>query len=163
VKNEIYKVIFITAVFLFSCNRGTKNPALRTDDNYFKNAEQCFIAVYQKDSAFLKFKTIQNGKIQGRLVIKYSEPEPNALEKEFYHGEITGKFTKDTLFADFVFADGKNRVLYRNPIALLRKNNKLVLGFGAIVNYLGRSWFIHRQAINFTRSRFQFVPTECNN
>jgi hypothetical protein len=162
-KNEIYKVILFISLFLFSCNHDTKNTARRTGDNYIKNPEQCFIAVYRKDTAFLRFKTMPKGKIQGRLVIKYAEPEPNALEKEFYHGEITGKFTKDTLFADYVFADGKNRTLYRNPIALLRINNKLVLGFGAIVNYLGRSWFIHRRAINFNKSRFQFVPTKCNN
>ena len=73
-----------------------------------------------------------NHKIQGRLVIKYAELEPDALQKEFYHGEITGKFSRDTLFADYIFADGKNGTLYRNPIALLRKNNKLVLGSGAI-------------------------------
>jgi hypothetical protein len=162
-KNQIYNLIFFISVFLFGCNRGTKNTAPQPDSyKLIKSPEQCFIAVYQKDSAFLKFKTMPNHKIQGRLVIKYAELEPDALQKEFYHGEITGKFSRDTLFADYIFADGKNGTLYRNPIALLRKNNKLVLGSGAIENYLGKSWFINHKAINFNKSRFQFVPAKCN-
>jgi hypothetical protein len=164
-KGELYKLIFFISVFMFSCNNDTKNTALQYDDNYklIKSREQCFIAIYQKDSAFLKFKTMPNDKIQGKLIIKYSELEPNALEKEFYHGEIRGQFKKDTLFADYIFADGTKGTVYRNPIALLKKSNKLVLGFGAIENYLGKSWFINHKAINFNKSRFQFVPTKCNN
>src|SRR5258708_11745554 len=160
-KNEIYKVIFFVSVFLFSCNRGTKNT-MRNDDNYklIQGPEQCYTAIYQKDSAFLRFKTLPDGKIRGSLVIKYAEPEPDALEKEFYHGQIKGQFNMDTLFADYFFADGTKSTLYRNPIALLKKNNKLVLGFGAIKSYLGKSWLMNHQAINFNKGRFQFVPAE---
>jgi hypothetical protein len=159
-KNEIYKLIFFISVFLFSCNHPTKNV---DDYKLIKGPEQCFIAIFQKDSAFLKFKTMPNGGIRGGLIIKYSEPEPNELKKHFYHGEITGRFTKDTLFADYSFADRTEKTIYVNPIALLRKGNKLVLGFGAIETYLGRSWLINHKSINFNKSRFQFVPTECNN
>ena len=159
-KNEIYKLIFIIPVFLFSCNINTKN----TDDyKLIKGPEQCFIAIFKKDSAFLKYKTMPNGEIRGRLVMKYAELEPNASEKEFYHGKIIGKFTKDTLFADYIFADRAEKIIYTNPLALLRKGNKLVLGFGAIETYLGRSWLINHETINFSNSRFQFVPTERNN
>ncbi len=159
-KSEFYKLIFVILLFLFSCNYDTKN----TDDyKLIKSPEQRFIAIFQKDSAFLKFKTMPNGEIHGWLVIKYAEPEPNASEKEFYHGKIIGKFTKDTLFADYIFADRAEKIIYTNPIVLLRKGNKLVLGFGAIETYLGRSWLINHQAINFTRGRFQFVPVARNN
>ncbi|MDB4919669.1 hypothetical protein [Mucilaginibacter sp.] len=164
-KNELYKLIFFISVFLFSCNHDTKNTALRSGDKYklINYPEHCFIAIYQKDSAFLKFKTMPNGKIYGKLVIKYSERQSNNQEKEFDHGEIIGQFKKDTLFADYIFADGTKRTHYRNPIALLKKGPKLVLGFGAIGYYVGKSWFINHKAINFTRSRFQFLPTECAN
>ena len=164
-KTEIYKLIFFIPVFLFSCNHDTKNTAAQRGDNYklINYPEQCFIAIYQKDSAFLKFKTMPNGKIYGRLVLKYAELQSNDLEKEFDHGEIIGQFKKDTLFADYIFADGTKSTVYKNPIALLKKSDKLILGFGAIENYLGKSWFINHKAINFNKSRFQFVPTECNN
>jgi hypothetical protein len=160
-KNEIYKLILFIAVFLFSC----QNTAPGSGDNYkrMNYPEQCYLAVFQKDSAFLKFKTMPKGKIYGRLVLKYSEPKPNEVEKEFDHCEIVGRFSKDTLFADYVFADGTKRTLYKNPIALLKKGSQLIFGFGAIENYVGKTWFINHKAINFTRSRFQFSPVECTN
>ena len=159
-KNEIYKLIFFISVFLFSCKYPTK---VADDYKHVKGAEQCFAAVFQKDSAFLKFKTLPNHEIHGTLVIKYAEIEPNDLKKNLYHGEITGKFAKDTLFADYVFADRAEKTIYTNPIALLRKGGKLVLGSGAIETYLGKSWLMNHQAINFNKCRFQFVPAECNN
>ncbi len=164
-KNEIYRLMFFISICLVSCNHGTKNAALRNKGDYklIENHEQCFTAIYQKDSAFLKFKTLPNGKINGRLVIKYADPEPDALEKDFYHGEISGQFKKDSLFSDYIFTDGAKTTVYRNPIALLKKNNKLMLGFGATENYLGKTWFINHKEINFNRSRFQFLQMECDN
>ena len=164
-KNDIYKLIFLIPVFLFSCNHHKKDTTPRNLDTYtlIKNPERCFVAVYQKDSAFLKYKTAPDGKIQGRLIIKYAEPEAMALEKEFYHGDIKGKFTKDTLFADYLFVDGIHKTIYRNPLALLRKDNKLVLGFGVTINYLGRTWFRDHHAISFNNSRFKFAPAACGN
>jgi len=162
-KNQIYKVVLFIPLFLISCHHGKKNTALHHEDSYslIRKPEQCFTAIFQKDTAFLKFKTMANGKIQGKLIIKYGELEPLALEKELYRGDISGKFNRDTLFADYVFTDRGKKALYRNPIALLRKNDELVLGYGTTINYLGRTWFMHRQAIKFNNSRFQFLPGQC--
>ena len=162
-KNHTYKLIFIISAFLFGCQHSKNSAPLNNDDySLIQRPEQCFLATFQKDSAFLKFKTLSNGKIRGKLIIKYAELEPLAVEKEFYHGEIKGQFTKDTLFADYLFADGNKLGIYRNPLAFLKKGNKLVLGFGAYVNYLGKTWLIHHQSINFDKCRFQFVPAACN-
>jgi len=152
----------VIMILCFSCNF-ENNTVLRNKNSYqlMKGPEQCFNAIFQKDSAFLKFKTTADGKIRGRLIIKYAEPEPLALEKNFYHGEITGKFANDTLFADYFFTNGAHTYLYRNPIALLKKSGKLFLGFGVTVNYLGKTWFPNHSAINFNKSRFQFVPADC--
>ena len=164
-KNQIYKLVLFIPLFLFSCNHGTKNTALRHEDSYslIRKPEQCFTAVFQKDTAFLKFKTMPNGKILGKLIIKYGQLEPLAVKKEFYRGDISGQFNRDTLFIDYVFTDRDEKGLYRNPLALLRKNDKLMLGFGATINYLGRTWFRRHQEINFNNSRFQFTPAVCIN
>lgn len=159
-RNRLFKLIFLISIGLFGCNHGTKNTTSQGGDELINSPEHHFIAIFQKDSAFLKFKTMPNGKIQGSLVIKYAEPEPDALEKAFYHGEIIGQFKKDTLFADYIFADGTKSTKYRNPIAFLKKDDQLVLGFGAIENYLGKTWFINHKAINFSKSRFKFIPTK---
>jgi hypothetical protein len=162
-KNQICICVFLISASLFSCNHNKKNAAPTSGDNYeaIKSPEQCFTAIYQKDTAFLKFKTMPNGKIQGDLVMKYGELQPAALTKEFYRGKITGQFTKDTLFADYTFTNDTDKTVYRNPIALLKRDNKLILGVGATKSYLGRTWFIDHRAINFNNSRFQFVPGKC--
>ncbi|BAU55182.1 hypothetical protein [Mucilaginibacter gotjawali] len=159
-KNGLYGLIFLAAVFLSGCGHYAKNAAQQDAENYklSKSPEQCYLAIYQKDSAFLKYKMMPGGRVLGRLTIKYGELEPLAFEKEFDHGEIKGRFTKDTLFAEYTFADGAKRTVYRNPLAFLKKNDHLMLGFGATENYLGRTWFIHHNLINFTRGRFQFLP-----
>lgn len=163
-KNEIYKLIFLTPLLLFSCSHHKNIPSGNMDSyKLLNNPERCFRAIYQKDTAFLKFKTAPDGKIQGKLIIKYAETEPLAQGKEFYQGDIKGKFTKDTLFADYTFTDGDNKTIYRNPLALLKKDNKLILGFGVTVNYLGRTWFRDHHTISFDKSRFQFVAAECSN
>jgi len=158
-KNKIYGLTFLISVFLFGCGHYAKNTAQQDAENYrlSKSPEQSFTAVYQKDSAFLKYKTMPGGKILGSLVIKYGELKPLALDKEFYHGDIKGSFAKDTLFAEYTFTDGAKKTIYKNPIALLQKNDQLLLGFGAYVNYLGRTWFIHHNQINFIKGRFRFV------
>jgi hypothetical protein len=160
IKNEVYKLIFFSSAFFFSCKYAPKKA---DDYKHVKGAEQCFTAIFQKDSAFLRLKTMPNHEIRGSLVIKYSNLEPNELKKHSYHVEITGKFTKDTLFADYSFADRAEKTMYQNPIALLREGNKLVMGFGAIETYLGRSWLMDHKAINFAKCRFQFAPAACNN
>jgi len=164
-KNEIYKVVFFIPLLFFSCTYVVKNNSPQPEDSYslISKPEQCFTAVFQKDSAFLKFKTMANGKILGKLIIKYGELEPLAVKKEFYRGDISGQFNRDTLFIDYVFTDRDEKGLYRNPLALLRKNDKLMLGFGATINYLGRTWFRRHQEINFNNSRFQFTPAVCIN
>jgi hypothetical protein len=155
--------IFLISLFLLSCHHSAKNtPRHLSSYQLNKNPERCFIAVYQKDSAFLKYKTAPDGKIQDRLIIKYGELAELARVKEFDHGEIKGKFNKDTLFADYVFADGANKIIYRNPLALLRKGDKLLLGFGVTINYLGRTRFGDHHAIIFNKSRFEFAPIGCS-
>ncbi len=156
-------LIFLIPALLSGCQNHTKykTPVNADDYNLIQQPEQCFIATFQKDSAFFKYKTLPNGKIRGMLTIKYAEPELLAVEKNFYHGEIKGRFNKDTLFADYIFANGKKMGIYRNPLAFLKEDKKLVLGFGAYVNYLGKTWLMNHRAINFTKGRFQFAPTNC--
>lgn len=160
-KNKLWPLIFVGPLLLFSCNNGVKHTASPDDYNLIKGPEQCFTAVYQKDSAFLKYKSLPDGKIQGKLVIKYGELELLAQEKEFYHGYIKGNFNGDTLFADYSFTNGDKKAIYRNPIALLNKGGKLAMGSGVTINYLGRTWFRDHSTINFNKCRFVFVAAGC--
>jgi hypothetical protein len=85
----VYRYALLISVGLFGC----KYKLTDTESGSYRrieSPEQCFKAIFQKDSAVLKFKTLPNGKILGRLFMKYGEPEPLAKEKEYYRDEIKG-------------------------------------------------------------------------
>src|ERR1700744_1712726 len=64
------KLTIVAAILLFGCkyNNLSKN---KEDYQLIKGPERCFKAVCQKDSAFLKLKTTPDGKVCGKLTIKY--------------------------------------------------------------------------------------------
>lgn len=159
-KNQIYGCIFCVSALLFGCNNTHTKKTAQAGQAAVKY-EQCYTAVFQKDSAFLQLDTMAQGKVKGHLVIKYGEIVPPAAKKEYYDGEIDGKFTGDTLFADYRFTNAADKGIYQNPVALLKRDGKLLMGSGATENYLGKTWFVNHKAINFDKSRFQFVPGDC--
>jgi hypothetical protein len=144
----VYRYALLISVGVFGCKYKLTDTE---SDSYrrIESPEQCFKAIFQKDSAVLKFKTLPNGKILGRLFMKYGEPEPLAKEKNTIAAKSKGQFNKDTLFADYVFTDGSKKTVYKNPLALLRNGDKLMLGFGPTMNYLGHTCFSNtRQSIS---------------
>ncbi len=164
-KKSIWFLAFIVALMVGSCNQNTKNNSEQTDDS-LSNAsdlnDQCYLALYETDSAFLSMKTLEDGKVTGTLFINFGELKPNALENVRNKGQIAGSFRGDTLFVDYTYTSGTiNKTVFKNPLAFLKKGEKLILGVGDIETYMGRSYFITDKPINFEIARFQFEPVAC--
>nr|WP_233174105.1 hypothetical protein [Pedobacter sp. ASV19] len=103
----------------------------------------------------MKIKTLSTGKIAGKLVINY-------LDKGKNDGVVEGNFKGDTLFVDYTFKIGtSNPTIYKNPLAFLKKDGKLVMGVGQIETSLGKSYFVKGKPINFDKGRFVFAPVDC--
>jgi hypothetical protein len=157
-KSPLY-LAFIAIPLMYSCSQtGNKNAdkgdsSLTTKvDTVFE--KQCFRAVDGKDTADLKLST-HEGKVTGTLLINYAEKGKN-------DGKIEGKYSGDTLFVDYTFKIGTtNQTTYKNPLALLKKDGKLVMGVGQIETTLGRSYFTKGKPISFEKGRFIFDPQEC--
>lgn len=149
------------SLFIYSCNQGAKkNPNASEDRASLITA--CYIAVFEKDTAYLKTQTDTSGKITGDLTISYGEVKPNSLEKELNVGTIAGEFRGDTLFADYTHTSGSiNKQGFKNPLAFLKVGENLVLGVGEIETHLGRSYFVKDKPIDFEIARFRFVPMNC--
>ncbi len=166
-KNLNYFLASIALVSLLGCNQPKRNQETNADSvacttSGLKSVKQCYMARFEKDSASLNLNTASNGKVTGRLYIKYHEIEPLALESELNIGEIKGEFKGDTLFADYTFTSGNlNKTQYTNPMAFLRKGDTLIIGVGVIISYLGRSYFDKKRSIDFKRSRFHLKPVDC--
>jgi hypothetical protein len=47
-------------------------------------------------------------------------------------------------------------------MAMLKKENELILGSGKIETYLGKSYFAKGTPIDFDRVKYKFTKVECN-
>ncbi|MES2267492.1 MAG: hypothetical protein V4520_12075 [Bacteroidota bacterium] len=166
-KNSLYFISAFVWAFLLSCNQGKKEKAIYIDSvtrlsGHPRPDQQCFVALFEKDSANLRLNNAPDGKVTGQLYIKYHEIKEVAFESELNIGKIAGKFKGDTLFANYTFTSGtQNKTVYTNPIALLCKGDTLILGSGVIITYLGRSYFDKKTPLDFQKSRFRFKPVNC--
>jgi hypothetical protein len=117
--------------------------------------EQCYKAMYEKDTLNLKFKTLNDGKISGDLVM-------NVFNEPLREGEIEGEFRGDTLFCSYTFTLATNRTItYKNPMAFLKKGDELIMGDGEIEMYLGASYFKKDTPIDFEKVKYRFTTSDC--
>lgn len=153
-KKSIHFILFAAIPLTFSCGQGTeKQSSAKTTDTVV--AKECFIAIDGVDTGKMQLETTAKGKVTGKLVIDY-------LDKGDSDGELLGKFKGDTLFIDYTFKVGTtNKTIYKNPLAFLRRDGKLIMGVGQIETFLGKSSFVKGKAINFERGRFTFSPDDC--
>ena len=154
-KNSWYVICLLASATFYSCSQGTDKKKEEGATSLDSANMQCYGAVEGVDSATLKIITDKNGKVTGSLLINY-------LEKGDSQGDIIGKFNGDTLFVDYSFQIGStNKTFYKNPLAFLKKDGKLMMGVGQIETFLGKSSFVDNKKINFERGRFNFSPQDC--
>jgi len=150
-----YFAVFVSA-FVLSCNQSTEKykQAEEIKTVVDSSAMECYQAIDGVDTGSLKLLTDAKGKVTGPLIINY-------LDKGDSNGQIAGNFRGDTLFAHYTFKIGSNKTTYKNPLAFLKKDGKLILGVGQIETFLGVSRFVKGKPISFERGRFTFVLVDC--
>lgn len=158
-KNSGLYLSLLALPLMFSCTQSENKDSASKDsltavaDTLVK--KECFVAVDAKDTANLVVSESGNGKVAGHLVINYVDKGKN-------DGEVSGAYRGDTLFVDYTFKIGTtNKTQYKNPLAFLKKDGKLILGVGQIETNLGRSYFVPGKPISFEKGRFTFVPADC--
>lgn len=150
---------FLALPLMFSCSQnGNKGAELKDSLATVADAiakKECFVAIDVKDTANLTLIKSDKDKITGHLLINYVDKGKN-------DGEISGAYKGDTLFVDYTFRIGTvNKTQYKNPLAFLKKDGKLILGVGQIETTMGRSYFVKGKPISFDKGRFTFMPTDC--
>lgn len=160
-KSLSYLFIFSICAGMASCGNGKKNNAVNM--SHLTEGKHCYIATFEKDSATLTFNIDKYGSIKGQLNINYKKADSAIASRENTAGDLLkGEFRGDTLFADYSFTSGKTgKEKYANPIALLHKGDTLIMGRGRIYDYLGRTYFDPKTPIDFSKSKFRFVPADC--
>lgn len=153
-KNLGLLCLLLACVGLESCNKNqNENQAKALDEKPI--SVQCYQALYEKDTVNLKINTLKDGKVSGDMEMKF-------IDMPIKTGTISGAFKGDTLFADYSFVQGTNeKVVFKNPIALLKRGEQLILGNGQIETYLGASYFAKGKPIDFDSVKFKFTTVDC--
>lgn len=155
------KIMLFGLLFAFvglqSCKKEQKQEA--TDANQAQNEvptnANCYEATYKNDTLNLSTVTEKDGKISGRLVM-------NVSGEPLRDGEIMGEFKGDTLFCSYTFTLATEKsITYKNPMAFLKKDDKLIMGDGEIEMYLGASYFKKDKPIDFENVKYRFSSVDC--
>jgi hypothetical protein len=149
--------LLLICIGLQSCkkNENPKNAKTTKAETENPISVACYKALYESDTLELKINTLKDGKITGDMVMKILDM-PNKI------GKISGEFHGDTLFVDYTFYQGANdKKIFKNPMAMLKKGNELILGSGKIETYLGRSYFAKDKPIDFEKVKYKFTTVDC--
>ena len=146
--------LLLACIGFEGCNKKPKDAEVQAHAEK-PVSTQCYKALYEKDTIDLKINTLKNGKITGNMEMK-------VLDLPIKVGKIAGEFRGDTLFAAYTFIQGANdKVTFKNPLALLKRGNELILGNGKIETYLGASYFVKGEPIDFDNVKYKFTVVDC--
>ncbi|CAA9201990.1 hypothetical protein ACHRVW_09950 [Flavobacterium collinsii] len=131
-------LVTLSFVFLLSCNS-------KENKEIYNHA--VYRAVHKGDTAVLDIH-INDKRFYGRYEIFYHKIGKDS-------GDVRGNIKGDTLRGDFHFISnggGWRRI----PLALLKKENKFILGKGIIGTYMNLPLFVPEVPIEYNESGFVF-------
>lgn len=131
-------MVSVLFAFLMSCNSKEE----KKDYNHV-----VYRAVNNKDTAILAINE-SNKRFYGRYEISYYRVGKDS-------GDVRGDIKGDTLRGDFHYISHGGS-WKRIPIALLKKENKLFSGSGAIGTYMNLPCFMPGIPIDYNNSKFVF-------
>lgn len=113
----------------------------------------CYIAIDRTDTAWLKIDTADK-QILGELEFHYSN-------KNRYVGPVKALVKGDTIKGNYSFQLNNINKWYKNPIALLKKDNTLTMGVGEVMMLWGSGYFDKKVPIDYDKGRFVFQQAGC--
>ena len=151
-KNLSMFFLLATCIVLGSCKDKKSETIVNAEEPV---NEQCYKAIYEQDTLHLKINTLEDGNIKGSLVMIVSD---NATKT----GKLEGKFRGDTLFTNYTFTQGENRIsTYKNPLAFLKRGNELILGNWVTDKAMGANYDDAGQPIDFDNVKYKFKTVDC--
>ena len=151
-KNICLFAQILICMIVVSCQNKKTETA---DTNEITTYDNCYNAVYEKDTLGLKFNTLADGTVEGTMVMTVSDIAKRT-------GIIKGKFRGDTLFANYKFTQGENRIsTYKTPLAFLKKGDKLILGDWDNEIAMDSTYSASGIAIDFDHIKYKFTTVDC--
>ncbi|RAJ34385.1 hypothetical protein LY11_01277 [Pedobacter cryoconitis] len=121
------------------------------DSREKKVVRTSYLAIKGADTAILKL-TVTGTQFIGQYEINYHGSFKDS-------GDVKGAIKGDTLIGDYHFQHYGLEKWLRGPIALLKKDGRLILGTGTLESYLGISYFKRGEPIDYSAPKFIFQKT----
>jgi len=155
-KYIILYTILISSL-LFACGNKNQTSAVNQDkteaieNKIFVPVTTCYMGSMGKDSFHLKVETFENV-VTGSLAYLF-------YEKDQQRGTFEGKFSSDTLWADYTYSsEGQTSI---RQIAFLFKDGKAIEGYGDMEEKDGRMVFKRAGDLQFGSGlKLNEVPCE---
>lgn len=142
IMSKKFLIVSFVCVFLISCN--SKEEKEKYNHAFYR-------AVNGSDTAILDIN-INDKRFFGRYEIFYHQFGKDS-------GDVRGDIKGDTLRGDFHYISNGGS-WKRIPLALLKKENKLVLGKGVIGTYFNLPCFVPGVPIEYNEAGFVFEKVE---
>ena len=136
-------LLLVIAALLIACKKEEKPEIPKCDlpaKESLSNSSACYSYIKNKDTIQANL-ILQSGKVSGDLIYKLFEKDKNT-------GAITGTMKGDTLYANYTFmSEGASSI---REVAFLRKNSRLIEGYGDMEAVSGKMVFKDKKSINFS-------------
>jgi hypothetical protein len=133
----------VITVLLYGCFSKEKEP---------KTEKCCYFAIKGGVTASLNL-VITGTLFNGKYEINYHGSHKDS-------GDVKGRIKGDTLLGDYLFQHYGMEKWYRAPIALLKRDDQLVMGVGATETFLSKSYFRKGTVIDYDHVKFIFQRTK---
>ena len=138
----------VIPLLMLSGITGCSADSGNVDENKPKIA---YHSIYKNDTASLKLRLGEKA-FDGQLEINY-----NGLYKD--SGDVNGIIKGDTLKGTYYFQHYGIDKWERIPISLLKKEEKLIMGVGAMEIYMNMTFFKKTEPIDYKKVKFTFEKT----
>lgn len=131
-------LLLIFSTLILSCKKSNE-----------KGIPFSYRAVNDSDTALLRYTKLEDNRFFGQYEVIYGQFRKDS-------GEIRGIISGDTLKGSFYYHSYGGGVLKRYPIAMLKRENKWLLGKGIISIYMGIPSFLKTEPIDYSNPEFIF-------
>ena len=148
---KLHYLTFILAIGVFTaCQNNQSNQKDEETITSVVTEQSCYTYAKNKDTASLTLM------ISGRIIT--GELHYQLFEKDSNKGLIKGEMRGDTLIADYTFnSEGKQST---RQVAFLRKDGKLIEGFGEVMEKDGEMYFKSIADLKFGDA-IEFTKVNC--
>lgn len=148
------QVKFFMSIAMLSLCIASCNSKPTVEEEMKMASTICYRAIDKTDTGWLKIDTSTYQKL-GTLDFNYPG------EKRLYEGQFKGTMNGDTLKGHYDFKVNKVDKWYRNPVAMLNRDGKLIMGVGAFAMIWGSGFFDEKTPIDYDKGRFVFERIGC--